>query len=98
MAWRSSTRSTVFGPQRQRADWIRQLGSLLWTFQRSDDRLIWTTQRNVSLARATGSGRVVMSSLQESRLRAFAAKLRSFLRGHQPDSELDNEVQEHLQL
>jgi putative ABC transport system permease protein len=39
-----------------------------------------------------------MSSPQRSRLRAFAAKLRGFLRGHQPDPELSDEVQEHLQL
>jgi hypothetical protein len=39
-----------------------------------------------------------MSSPQESRLRAFAAKLRGFLRGHEPDPELDDEIQEHLQL
>ena len=39
-----------------------------------------------------------MSSRQESKLRAFAAKLRGFLRGHQPEAEFDDEVQEHLRL
>ena len=39
-----------------------------------------------------------MRSRGESRLRAFAAKLRGFLRGHGHDSEFENEIQEHLKL
>jgi hypothetical protein len=39
-----------------------------------------------------------MSSQREVRLRAFAAKLRGFLRGHQRDGEFDDEIREHLQL
>src|SRR5437016_5327943 len=41
---------------------------------------------------------MMMSSRRESRLRAFAAKLRGFLRGQQHDDEFDDEVQAHLQL
>ena len=39
-----------------------------------------------------------MSSRRESRLRAFAAKLRGFLRGPQRDDEFDGEIQEHVRL
>ncbi|PYT64758.1 MAG: hypothetical protein DMG39_31185 [Acidobacteria bacterium] len=39
-----------------------------------------------------------MSAQRESRLRAFAAKLRGFLRGNHRDGEFDDEIQEHLQL
>ena len=39
-----------------------------------------------------------MSSRRESRLRAFAAKLRGFLGGQQRDDEFDDEIQEHLRL
>jgi putative ABC transport system permease protein len=39
-----------------------------------------------------------MNSRRRFRLRAFAAKLRGFLRGHQRDDEFDQEVQEHLRL
>jgi len=39
-----------------------------------------------------------MRSPRESRLRAFAAKVRGFLRGRRHDGEFDDEVQEHLQL
>jgi putative ABC transport system permease protein len=39
-----------------------------------------------------------MSSRRESRLRAFAAKLRGFLRGPQRDDEFDEEMREHLRL
>lgn len=39
-----------------------------------------------------------MSSRRESKLRAFGAKLRGFLRGRQGDGEFDEEVREHLQL
>ncbi len=34
----------------------------------------------------------------ESKLRAFGAKVRGFLRGRRRDSEFDEEIQEHLQL
>ena len=37
-------------------------------------------------------------SQRESRLRAFAAKVRGFLRGHQHHGEFDDEIQEHLKL
>ena len=37
-------------------------------------------------------------SRRESRLRAFAAKVRGFLRRHRQDWEFDHEIQEHLQL
>lgn len=39
-----------------------------------------------------------MRSPRESRLRAFAARVRGVLRGRRHDGELDDEVQEHLQL
>jgi putative ABC transport system permease protein len=39
-----------------------------------------------------------MSSRRESRLRAFAAKLRGFVRGHRDGEEVDAEVREHVQL
>ena len=39
-----------------------------------------------------------MSTRRESRLRAFAAKLRGFLRRQRRDAEFDEEVQEHLQM
>lgn len=39
-----------------------------------------------------------MNSRPESRLRAFAAKLRGFLHGPQRDDELDREIQEHVRL
>ncbi len=39
-----------------------------------------------------------MSSWREFRFRAFIAKLRGFLRGHQHDAEFDDEVHEHLRL
>ena len=39
-----------------------------------------------------------MSKRREFRLRAFAAKVRGFLRGHKRDGEFDDEIQEHLQL
>src|SRR5262252_3318290 len=39
-----------------------------------------------------------MSTRREFRLRAFAAKVRGFLRGHKRDGEFDDEIQEHLQL
>src|SRR5690349_5721045 len=39
-----------------------------------------------------------MRSPRESRLRAFAAKVRGSLRGHRHDGEFDEEMQEHLQL
>ena len=39
-----------------------------------------------------------MSGRQGPRLRAFAARLRSFLHGPRQDDEFDEEVQEHLQL
>ena len=39
-----------------------------------------------------------MRPRRESKLRAFAAKLRGFLRGRRRDTEFDNEIQEHLQL
>src|SRR5215472_1008981 len=47
---------------------------------------------------ADGSRRIAMSSRRESRLRAFAAKVRGFLRGRRRDSEFDDEMQEHLRL
>jgi len=39
-----------------------------------------------------------MSARRESRLRAFAAKVRGFLRGRKRDGEFNDEIQEHLQL
>src|SRR5215467_9674732 len=39
-----------------------------------------------------------MSTRRESRLRAFAAKVRGFLCGRRRDGEFDDEMQEHLQL
>lgn len=39
-----------------------------------------------------------MSSRGESRLRAFAAKLRGFLRGPGRDAEFEDEIHEHVQL
>ena len=39
-----------------------------------------------------------MSSRRDYLLRAFAARLRGFFRGHQPDAEFDDEIREHLQL
>lgn len=39
-----------------------------------------------------------MSSRGESRLHAFAAKVRGFLRGRRRDTELEDEIQEHLRL
>src|SRR5215472_13466312 len=39
-----------------------------------------------------------MSTQGESRLRAFAAKVRGFLRGNRQDGEFNGEIQEHLQL
>ena len=39
-----------------------------------------------------------MSSRRTSRLRAFAAKLRGFLRGQPTDAEFDDEIREHLRL
>jgi len=39
-----------------------------------------------------------VSSRRGFKLRAFAAELRSFLRGQRPDDEFDAEIQEHLQL
>jgi putative ABC transport system permease protein len=39
-----------------------------------------------------------MNARRAFRLRAFAAKLRGFLRGHQPDDEFDEEIQEHVRL
>jgi predicted permease len=39
-----------------------------------------------------------MSSSGESRLRAFAAKVRGFLRGRRHDREFDDEIQEHLEM
>jgi putative ABC transport system permease protein len=39
-----------------------------------------------------------MSARRESRLRAFAARLRGFVRGYRPDPDFDAEVQEHLRL
>lgn len=39
-----------------------------------------------------------MSSRRGVRLRAFAAKLRGFLRGQPSDDEVEDEIQEHLQL
>ena len=39
-----------------------------------------------------------MNSRRESRLRAFAAKLRGFLHGPQRDDEFDGEIQEHVRL
>src|ERR1041384_4958809 len=39
-----------------------------------------------------------MSSARDSKLRAFAAKVRGFLRGRRRDVEFDEEMQEHLQL
>jgi len=39
-----------------------------------------------------------MSSRRDSKLRAFAAKLRGFLRGPRHDSEFEAEIQEHLHL
>ena len=41
---------------------------------------------------------MMTSSSSQSRLRAFAAKVRGFLRGQQHDDEFDDEVQAHLQL
>src|SRR5690242_6106908 len=37
-----------------------------------------------------------MSSARDSKLRAFAAKVRGFLRGRRQDGEFDEEMQEHL--
>ena len=37
-------------------------------------------------------------SRRESRLRAFAGKVRGFLRGNRQDGEFNGEIQEHLQL
>ena len=39
-----------------------------------------------------------MRACRESRLRAFAAKLRGFLSGQPPDDGFDDEIQEHLRL
>jgi putative ABC transport system permease protein len=39
-----------------------------------------------------------MSAHRASRLRAFAAKLRGFLRGEPSDDEVEDEIQEHLRL
>src|SRR5215472_4508804 len=39
-----------------------------------------------------------MSIRRESRLRAFAAKVRGVLRGHRHDGEFDDEIQGHLQM
>jgi len=39
-----------------------------------------------------------MSLRRDSKLRAFAAKLRGFLRGPRHDSEFEDEIEEHLQL
>ncbi len=39
-----------------------------------------------------------MNPRRESRLRAFAARLRGLWRGRQRDSEFDDEIQEHLRL
>lgn len=41
---------------------------------------------------------MIMSSRREFRLRAFAAKLRSFLGGQQRENEFDEEIQEHVHL
>src|SRR5438045_8809492 len=38
-----------------------------------------------------------MSTRRESRLRAFTAKVRGFLRERRHDGEFDDEIQEHLQ-
>src|SRR5690349_24857287 len=38
-----------------------------------------------------------MNTRRESKLRAFAAKVRGFLRGRRHDGEFDEEMQEHLQ-
>src|SRR5918992_787561 len=38
-----------------------------------------------------------MNTPRESRLRAFAAKLRGLLRGHPDDGEFEDEIREHLQ-
>ncbi|MGH9162853.1 MAG: ABC transporter permease, partial [Vicinamibacteraceae bacterium] len=39
-----------------------------------------------------------MNTPRESRLRAFAAKLRGFLRGQQSDDQVEDEIREHLRL
>ena len=39
-----------------------------------------------------------MSIRRESKLRAFAAKVRGFLRGSRHDGEFDDEIQGHLQM
>src|SRR5207245_8558896 len=39
-----------------------------------------------------------MSTRRESRLLAFAAKVRGFLRGRKHDGELDDEIRAHLQM
>jgi hypothetical protein len=39
-----------------------------------------------------------MNTPRESRSRAFAAKLRGFLRGQQSDDQVDDEIREHLRL
>jgi putative ABC transport system permease protein len=39
-----------------------------------------------------------MNTPRESRLRAFAAKLRGFLRGRQSDDQVEDEIREHLRL
>src|SRR5690349_24485694 len=39
-----------------------------------------------------------MSTRRESRLRAFAGKVRGFLRGRRHDREFDDEIRAHLQM